>query len=1470
MANFNLDGFVNEGIITSGLAAPIALGFLPDNRMLLLEKSGQIFIADPNSGAKSLYLDISNVVNSGQERGLLEIAIPPDFDPLSTDGKNLIYLFYTRSADTNRAVIGSFAHEERSGGLSSEASANSEKILWTDTDGYVSCCHYGGGLDFGPDGKVWLTSSDKFNTSNGGEGGPDDDWTADVEHTSGKIIRINRDGSIPNGKDGWPANPYADGVIDGPYPTLAPDGKPFQPDPSIWAYGLRNPFRADWDETYGKFYIGEVGGNQGKSTDDIHIASLDQAGAFYGWNFYEGRKNAKVFNADRAQFDPADFPQPDNDLADPTSGDYFSAPIYDIPHSSLTGGFVYRGDMFPEEFDGVYFFGNYESNYIKFLDLNETGDVVEGVYDFKPSGGISGSTTNVVFLEQGIDGALYYINYAANGGQVQRITFNKDQPPLIFMPRITDDQGEPDDLRGTLAPLNIVYSATVSDMDTPFEDLTYRINFGDSTVVSGTPDPVTGAIKVAHQYSSEGSYTATLRVSDSSSSTLSQSFVVTVGPGSDNPPKFDLVTSDIEFAEIGDLVTFTAFVSDIDDPAQLLTYTLNFGDGTQITGSPDADGKIKITHTYGDNDVYNAFFIISDDKTGSVRSKNIPILVGDSSELPVTDGLVFQVEAFIKIGLAEDGTTVTEWLDQSGVGNNLQAAGNPQLVENATPSGQSAIVLDGVGDYLFREDTASTRLLGLAGGNAPRTMFFVVDYEDVTNAESAGLVYGKPSKNQSFGLTLNNNTDDLMINAWGGRFDLATNTDGVINPATGQQRGFISHAVVFDGTTYKHYLDGVEIDSGSKTFDTALTKLLIGQNLNGGETAMSVAAGFIYDRALNANEFTAVENYIQRTYIATGGNQLPIAIKDNYSALSGQKLSVPFSTGLLNNDIDDGLLRIVAVNGQPFTDGDTFSLANGLLSVNADGAFSYTANASFAGSESFTYTVSDGTQTDTATVNVTVSEPSGNSLLVTDGLVAQLESDLNVIEENGVVTEWLSGAGTNMDLVASGDPVLIHNATPSGQAAISLDGGLAAFGENGALEGDSLQRVSPGQSLPDLPTGNEPRTMYFVVDYKATNGVYAGVSYGKGSQNNAFGLTLNGKRNKLTVQGWRRKNDYTVSSQNGRGNNDGSAGDDWFIHSVRYDGATIRHYRDDQLIDTDVHKFNTIVQKFIIGAEINNAGFSALDVAAVLVYDKELDDTEHSQTLQYLTEKYLTVPAVNTSRVDQAFTHSDATAGESTAAAIVLTESSGAKVVDDAAEQPIDSDRITEDLLALYLFDESDGTTIKDTAGVGEALDLSIDDPTGVSWGEGTLTLDDPTVIFSDPAADKLTDAVTGGALTLEAWFASDSLTQGRLAPILTLSAGAVDAALSLFSPDGSAAADLTHLVYTQDVDGNAAIYINGTLATADAARDLPTPDQPYQLILGGSESSNPAWLGTLDMVAIYGQSFDADEVTQNFLAGPK
>ncbi|WP_068115428.1 Ig-like domain-containing protein [Tropicimonas marinistellae] len=903
MADFSLDEFNTESVISTGLIAPIALEFLSDGRMLVVEKEGKVLIADPETGQFETYLDISSVVNSGQERGLLEIAVPPDFDPTGETGDNHIYLFYSRSADTNHAVIGRFEHQENAGGLTSRADTGSEELVWIDTDDISSPAHYGAGLDFGPDEKLWLTTSDKFNTTNDGEGGAgSDDVSVDLESTSGKIIRVNRDGTIPDGTDGWPANPYVDGVIDGPYPSAG-----VTPDPSIWAYGLRNAFRADWDLENELLYIGEVGGNRGISRDDVHVASLDQAGAFYGWNFWEGVDSVKSYNSN-AVFDPDDFPQPDQDLADPANGDYFSAPIYDIGHSSLTGGFVYRGDMFPNAFDGVYFFGNYEENYIRFLELDETGREVEAVHEF--SSEISADAAFIVFLGEGPDGALYYINYSATGGQVQRIVYQGDFAPSIDTAEVTDAQGDPTDGFGPSAPLDVTFSATITDADTPLSNVTYSLNFGDGTapITNASVDPSTGEISVDHTYAAAGDYSAQLSVSDGDNTVFATPFNITVGDPNDAPEILSAVP-DIAFGEPSLVVTFTATVDDpdVDDPPQSLTYSWDFGDGSvALEGSPNADGEIVVQHTYTDVGLFNAVLTISDGEAPDVLSDSIPIRVGEVSGLPVTDGLVMQVESFIKIGLGEDGTTVTEWLDQSGNGNNLTAQGDPQLVENATPTGQPAIVFDGVGDAIGRSDS----LTSFALGNDPRTMFFVVDYETVTNDEAAGLVYGNDSDNQAFGLTLDGNENDFNIHGWNS--DLATDVDGVDDPATGEERGFVSHAVVFDGSIYRHYVNGEQIDSGAASFNTVMERLVIGQNLDGGETPMKVAAALVFNRALSTSEFDAIEEYLQTTYIGETVveppsdyvEQIGTPAADTLTGADGQRDGL---YGRANNDVLKGL-----------------------------------------------------------------------------------------------------------------------------------------------------------------------------------------------------------------------------------------------------------------------------------------------------------------------------------------------------------------------------------------------------------------------------------------------------------------------------------------------------------------------------------------------------------------------------------
>ena len=346
-------GFHDE-LLFNGLNQPTALAFLPDQRLLILHKDGLILIADPDDQLITLstYMNIETT-DSIRERGLMDITLDPNFE-----SNSFFYLYY-RHEPSSRFRISRFKHMGGSGDRASEV------VIW-ETEKNNTEAHHGGGLDFGPGGKLYLTTGDGSTPAR----------AQDLSDLAGKIIRINRDGSIPSD------NPFFDG----------PGGNA----DAVWAYGLRNPFRARWDMMTERFFIGEVGGNrQNIAWEDVH---LGQAGANYGWPLCEG------------PCDSRDFPS-----CNCTEHD---DPIFAYPHSgygaSVTGGVVYRGDQFPDRFVGAYFYGDFVRQWIRYLTFNESGNFVTGDFDFKIAAG------NVVAIEEGPDGSLYYADIF---GKVHRIVY---------------------------------------------------------------------------------------------------------------------------------------------------------------------------------------------------------------------------------------------------------------------------------------------------------------------------------------------------------------------------------------------------------------------------------------------------------------------------------------------------------------------------------------------------------------------------------------------------------------------------------------------------------------------------------------------------------------------------------------------------------------------------------------------------------------------------------------------------------------------------------------------------------------------------------------------------------------------------------------------------------------------------------------------------------------------------------------
>ncbi|MFB6135204.1 MAG: PQQ-dependent sugar dehydrogenase, partial [Halobacteriaceae archaeon] len=464
--------FRNE-LVFDHLFRPTAATFLPDGRLLILQKDGTILLANvtadsPRSGT---YMTVDHVKTS-VEAGLLDVALDPNFTE-----NGYFYVYYTNST-TNRSRISRYHHEENDGGLTSRGDPDSEAVVWEQPRPIDDDHHVGGSLDVGPDGRLYLTMGDQDVPK----------ASQNLSRVNGKILRLDRDGTVPE------TNPFVD------------DADALD---SVWAYGLRNPFRASWDRQTGRFFVGDVGGNQ----QDVAVEELDlgEKGANYGWPDCEGycqRSNV-------------------------------TDPLYAYPHNgtgaSITAGPVYRGGSFPDEYEGAYFYADYAREWIRYLTFDGP-ETVAGSHPFETDAG------GVVDILQGPDGALYYLDIT--NGALKRIVYRDPDAPTVESASANRTSGD--------APLSVAFAANATDPQT--DDLTYTWQFDDGDEGSGA--------EVTHTYDEAGRYSVRVLVSDGTYTVRSDPIEITVG---DVPNATVSNPDDGDTFRANDTITFEGSATDPTD-----------------------------------------------------------------------------------------------------------------------------------------------------------------------------------------------------------------------------------------------------------------------------------------------------------------------------------------------------------------------------------------------------------------------------------------------------------------------------------------------------------------------------------------------------------------------------------------------------------------------------------------------------------------------------------------------------------------------------------------------------------------------------------------------------------------------------------------------------------------------------------------------------------------------------------------
>jgi glucose/arabinose dehydrogenase len=389
----DVDAQLRTRVHATGFSAPVAFVQDPTDRaaQFVVQQNGHIRVVRNGVVLPADFLDLSQDIAAGGERGLLGLAFAPDA------GSGRFFVNFTNgSGDT---VVARF---RRAAGAVVADAASRFDLRWGGAGGpaiigqpYSN--HNGGNLAFGPDGYLYIGLGD------GGAGNDPEHRAQDPLELLGKMLRI--DVNVPDAHAAGyqiPAdNPFAAGGV---VPSARPE---------IWAFGFRNPWRYSFDDPSrggtGALVIGDVGQN---SFEEIDYEPRGRGGRNYGWRNREGAHS--------------------NIASPPPAFQPLIDPIFEYGRSagqSVTGGIVYRGRALGSFYQGRYFFADFAAGRVWSIALTiapATGEATAS--NLIEHTGELGAIGNVSSFGVDADGELYVVSYSL--GRVLQIM----GPPIAPAP----------------------------------------------------------------------------------------------------------------------------------------------------------------------------------------------------------------------------------------------------------------------------------------------------------------------------------------------------------------------------------------------------------------------------------------------------------------------------------------------------------------------------------------------------------------------------------------------------------------------------------------------------------------------------------------------------------------------------------------------------------------------------------------------------------------------------------------------------------------------------------------------------------------------------------------------------------------------------------------------------------------------------------------------------------------------------